>query len=253
MALIQIKFMSETLGRQTEILVAIPQKSTQGQIGVKNNAEAEKYKTLLLLHGLSDDNSIWERRTSIERYATERGIAVVMPSGERGFYTDCKYGDKYFTFISKEVLQVAREYLPLSCKREDTFVAGNSMGGYGALKIALKSPESYSAAIGLSSVADIEKFMNEYTPDLKKLIFGEGRVPADEDLFALAKSCESNPLRPRIYLYEGRQDFMCEENCRLKGLLEDLDYDFTYAEDDGAHNWESWDKNIQTALAWLLN
>ena len=88
MALINIKFLSETLGRQAQFSVIIPQKSTGGEIGIGNNAKDVKYKTLVLLHGLSDDDSIWLRRTSIDRYATERGIAVIMPDGERGFYTD---------------------------------------------------------------------------------------------------------------------------------------------------------------------
>ena len=252
MALIQIHFYSQVLGRQTNIQVIIPQRNTYGEIGVENNANENKYKTLLLLHGLSDDNTIWARRTSIERYATERGIAVVMPDGERGFYTDNKHGYAYYKFISEDVLRIAREFLPLSAKREDTFVAGNSMGGYGALKIALKNPETYSAAIGLSSVADVEKFMNERTPDLKEIIFGGERVPADEDLFELAKACEKNSIKPRLYMCEGKDDFMYEENVRLKTLFERLDYDFTYVEDEGAHEWGFWDKHIKKGLAWLL-
>ena len=253
MALIQIQFYSQVLARQTNILVVVPQRNTYGEIGIENNTGENKYKTLLLLHGLSDDNTIWGRRTAIERYATERGIAVIMPDGERGFYTDNKYGAKYYTFISEEVLRIAREFLPLSAKREDTFVAGNSMGGYGALKIALKNPETYAAAIGLSSVADVEKFMNERTPDLKEIIFGGERVPADEDLFELAKACEKNAIKPRLYMCEGKDDFMYEENVRLKTLFESLDYDFTYVEAEGAHDWEFWDKQIQNALAWLLD
>ena len=88
MAFMNLKFFSESLGMQTEVYVVIPQKSTQGEIGVTTNAEAKKYKCLYLLHGLSDDHSIWLRRTSIERYATEYGICVVMPAAAKSFYTD---------------------------------------------------------------------------------------------------------------------------------------------------------------------
>ncbi|MBQ3490701.1 MAG: esterase family protein, partial [Clostridia bacterium] len=155
MALINLKFASEVLGMQTEINVVVPQRSTKGQIGMSGEAKGEKYKTLLLLHGLSDDASTWLRRSSIERYATENGIAVIMPGAERSFYTDMKYGAKYFTYITEELPGIVREFLNVSDKREDTYIAGLSMGGYGALKSALKKPEVFCACAGLSSVADI--------------------------------------------------------------------------------------------------
>jgi len=253
MALINIKFASEVLGRNTDINVIIPQRSTAGQIGIENKANDEKYKCLLLLHGLSDDNTIWLRRTSIERYATEKGIAVVLPSGDRGFYTNMKYGDRYFDYVSDEVLRIAREFLPISDKREDNFVAGLSMGGYGALKIGLKKPDKFAACAGLSSVADIEEFMTVHRPQLRECIFGlEGRVPEDEDLFCLASKVNSSLVKPRIYMGEGTEDFMYEENIRLKEHFETLDYDFTYRESAGAHNWAFWDEYIQYVLNWMF-
>lgn len=252
MALINIKFMSETLGRNMEFLAVVPQKSTNGEIGIGSASQQEKYKTVVVLHGLSDDFSIWERRTSIERYAAERGVAVIMPDGERGFYTDMKYGDKYFTFISKELLRVAREFLPLSVKREDTFILGNSMGGYGALKIALKNADTFSAAAGLSSVADIRAFMKVYAPDLKTNIFGEGEISEEECLFAIAKKQDNSLQKPRIYMGVGKGDFMYEDNLRLRDCFQALSYDFTYEESEGDHNWQFWDTYVQRALDWML-
>ena len=254
MAFITIEFLSEILGRQTSIDVIIPQRNTNGEIGITNNAKGEKYKTLVLLHGLSDNSRIWMRRTCIDRYATEKGIAVVMPSGDRSFYTNMYNGDRFADFIGKEVLAIAREYLPLSDKREDTFIAGNSMGGYGAMKMALKFPETFSAAAGLSSVADVAKFMEERYPLLGTQIFGEGnKVPDCEDLFALTTACESNPLRPRLYMIEGLGDFMLEENRRLQAHIKTLDYDFTYEEYEGIHDWAFWDTYIQKVLAWMFD
>lgn len=100
------------------------------------------HPTLYLLHGLSDDDSIWLRRTSIERYVAQMGIAVVMPQVHRSFYTDMAAGGQYWTFISEELPALARSFFPLSAKREDNFVAGLSMGGYGALKLGLRKPET---------------------------------------------------------------------------------------------------------------
>ena len=254
MALITIQFLSESLGRQCTVQVVVPQRQTGGEIGIANNATAEKYKTLLLLHGLSDDYSIWARRSSIERYATERGIAVVMPSADRSFYTDTASGDAYYTYISQEVLKIAREFLPLSEKREDNFIAGNSMGGYGAMKIALKNPDKFSAAVGLSSVADVDKFMRVHTPNLKSGIFGNvEKIPDSEDLFALTTAGSKNPVKPRLYMIEGTGDFMLEENRRLQAHIKTLDYDFTYEEYEGVHDWNFWDTYISKALSWLLD
>ena len=152
MALIELKFFSQSLGMQTEAYVVIPQKSTKGEIGIKGKSKDKEYKCLYLLHGLSDDHSIWLRRTSIERYAADYGACIVMPCGARSFYTDMKYGMKYFSYITEELPSIVSEFLKVSNKREDTYIAGLSMGGYGALKAALKKPEVFCAAAGLSSV-----------------------------------------------------------------------------------------------------
>ena len=149
MAFMDFKFFSESLGMQTEVYVVMPQKSSAGEIGVETlvcagelvMAEAKKYKCLYLLHGLSDDHTIWLRRTSIERYATEYGICVVMPCGHRSFYTDMKYGGKYYTYIAKELPRVIREFFNVSDKREDNYIAGLSMGGYESTKASVRQQD----------------------------------------------------------------------------------------------------------------
>ena len=254
MALINIKFQSETLGRCTDINVIVPQRSTNGEIGIKNNAKDKEYKTLLLLHGLSDDNTAWLRRTSIERYAIERGIAVVLPSADRSFYTDMKYGDKFYTYISSEVPKIAREYLPLSKKREDNFVVGLSMGGYGAIKIALRNPDKFSACAGLSSVIDAKKLIEDYSSELLVSMFGtEGVVPDDDNLFRLVEKAEKEACKPRIYMGVGRQDYLYEQNVEFKKFLEKKNFKFTYRESEGIHDWAFWDEYIQYVLDWVLD
>ncbi len=248
MALINIKFASEVLGRCTDINVIIPQRRTGGEIGIKNNAKDKKYKTVLLLHGLSDDNTIWLRRTSVERYATELGVALVLPSADRSFYTDMKYGDNFFEFISEEVLNVAREYLPLSDAREDTFAAGLSMGGYGAIKCALRRPDKFAAAAGLSSVCDIAEFLTEHN-HLDRLIFGYERpIPEYDDLFKLADKCRDAAEKPRIFMGCGTSDRLYPSNLRLRDRLRELNYDLSYRESEGDHTWEFWDEYIQYAF-----
>ena len=250
MALIELKFYSQKLGMQTEVYVVIPQKSTAGQIGVESKADDNRYKCLYLLHGLSDDHTIWLRRTSIERYATAYGICVVMPCGGCSFYSDMKYGMKYYSYISEELPMVISEFLKVSHKREDTYIAGLSMGGYGALKIALKNPDKYSAVAGLSSVADIKCGLFD---EILVPVFGDDlNIPDDDDLFYLAEKTNSVSEKPRVYMGIGTEDFMYDANVRLKEKFDQLNYDFTYRESAGGHGWTFWDEYIQYVLKWMF-
>ncbi len=251
MALITLNVFSEALGMQTEIKVIVPQRSSNGEIGITNDVEQTAYKCLYLLHGLSDDQTIWLRRTSIERYAAEYGICVVMPCADKSFYCDMKYGMAFYTFIAKELPRLIREFFHVSDKREDTFVAGLSMGGYGALKLALRDPDTFCAAAGLSPVADIK---NVGFSDVLRAVFGDDfAVPQEDDLLWLADTCKDHPHRPRLYIGIGTEDFLYENNRKLKRKLEDNGYDFTYRESAGSHSWEFWDEYIQYVLKWLFN
>src|SRR5687767_5064296 len=145
MAFFDCHFFSDTLAMTVSTHVLIPQQS-KGQIGIESGPARETYPTLFLLHGLSDDHTIWTRRTSIERYATAKNIAVVMPAVGRSFYQDMASGPRYWNFVSEELPGIMRQFFPLSSKREDTFAAGLSMGGYGALRLGLARPEKFAAA-----------------------------------------------------------------------------------------------------------
>ncbi|MDF2721332.1 MAG: esterase, partial [Paenibacillus sp.] len=139
MAFIQCNFASSSLGVGATMNVLLPDPKP-GQPADR------KYPTLFLLHGLSDDHTSWMRWTSIERYVRDKGLAVVMPAVNRSFYSNMVNGYAYWTFISEELPNAARSLFPLSHEREDTFVAGLSMGGYGAFKLALRCPEKFAAA-----------------------------------------------------------------------------------------------------------
>ncbi len=123
MALLHVDFFSDVLGMGMNMDVILPQKTSK-QIGMEGMAKDGSYKTVYLLHGMSDDHTVWQRRTSIERYMSRLGIAVVMPSTHLGFYTDTTYGMRYWTFVSEELPRICREFFPrMSDKREDTLEA----------------------------------------------------------------------------------------------------------------------------------
>jgi len=257
MALIRCNYFSEALGLSSSMHVILPQQSNR-QMGMDGSAEAlEKYPCLLLLHGLSDDDSIWQRRTSIERYVADLNLAVVMPNVHRSFYCNMKYGGQYWEFISREILQIARGFFPLSERREDNYVAGLSMGGYGAFKLGLRKPEMFSAAASLSGALDVATLSNSNDPErisTLKPIFGEEIKIAgtDSDLMVCAeKLVDSGVDCPALYQCCGTEDFLYEDNIAFRDHATKLGLNLTYKESPGMHEWGFWDKQIQNVLEWL--
>ncbi|CAK4845605.1 unnamed protein product [Aphanomyces euteiches] len=232
--------------------VILPQQ-TSSQIGMAGNVIAAKHPTLYLLHGLSDDHSIWMRRTSIERYAAELGIAVVMPSVHRSFYADMANGMKFWTFISEELPAIARSFFPLSEKREDNFVAGLSMGGFGAFKLALNHPEQYAAAASLSGALIAENIYNLSSADAELIYKDRASIKgSSSDLLAVAERlAKSNQPKPLLYQICGTEDFLYEDNKQFREHVETLDLSLKYIEGPGDHSWAFWDEHIQQVLKWL--
>src|ERR671933_2788384 len=192
-------FSSEALSLTTSMTVLLPQQTTT-QIGMAGRQHAGLPPVLYLLHGLSDDDTIWLRRTSIERYVAPLGLAVVMPQVHRSFYTDEAYGGKYWTFVSEELPELVARFFRVSQAREDTFVAGLSMGGYGALKLALRQPSRFAAAASMSGALDVAGLVREAPtrsedPAMFERIFGPGRtVGPDDDLLALVAEADAAAL-----------------------------------------------------------
>ena len=144
MALIRIGFFSTVLGMCTSCDVILPQQTDA-------DAPAREFPVMYLLHNLTKSHSTWQRMTCIERYALNHGVAVVMPDAQLSSYADMVHGGKFFTYIADELPGLMRSFFPLSGRREDTFICGASMGGYGALKIGLTRPEQYGVIGSLSS------------------------------------------------------------------------------------------------------
>jgi len=258
MAFFEMHYHSDALGMGVTVNVILPEKA-KTLIGMAANSEGE-YKTLYLFHGLSDDHSIWMRRTSIERYAAEYGIAVVMPSVGRSWYTDTAYGGAYYTFVTKELPAVCRSYFRfMSQKREDTLVAGLSMGGYGALKAALSRPDLFGGCASLSGALDICSFQRPKDDREWHGIFGDKYTCAEDlagtehDVFALAqKLAQADKPFPKTYLWCGDSDFLLEHSKRFTAHLSSLGIPHLYEQSEGDHSWRWWDLHIQDALNYLL-
>jgi putative tributyrin esterase len=253
MSVFDVQFLSEALGIQTSMTVTIPQE--------EHPVPGRLWPTLYLLHGLSDNHSAWHRWTSVERYAEARGLAVVMATTARGFYVDAQNGYRYGEFFSRELPGFCRAHLPLSPRREENFVAGLSMGGYGAFSLGLSHPDQYAAAGSFSGALHIaaEGKRPDFDPSSSfarelSLIFGDlEKAPGGpHDLLAqLSRAAASGARIPRLYQCCGTEDFLYEANVRFRDHARSLKVDLTYEEGPGVHEWGYWDAAIQRFLAWL--
>ena len=133
MAIFRCSFRSKVQSSTVCFNVVIPEGLTQD------------IPVVLLLHGLSGNQDSWLEGTPLEKIAAEKGFAMVLPDGRKSWYCDMKYGDQFFTYMVDELMDYVRAIFPVSKRREKTFVAGLSMGGYGALKMALARSEQFAA------------------------------------------------------------------------------------------------------------
>jgi putative tributyrin esterase len=193
------------------------------------------------------------------------GIAVVMPAVNLSFYTNMATGQRYFDYIADELPEIMREFFHFSGKREDNFVAGLSMGGYGAIKLALSRPGQYAAAASLSGALDIvslierRKHMPAPAADPSRAkffdyIFGDldSLKNSKHDLFYLLKTGKRKKGGlPKLYVTCGTEDFLYADNVRFRDYANQLSIELSYYEEPGEHEWGFWDRNIQKVIDWL--
>lgn len=260
MALIQVNFISKCLERTVPIQVILP----VDKLGPGKARSAPKtYKTLYLLHGYLGNYTDWVSGTRLQRWAEEKDLAVVMPSGDNAFYVD-RPGNLYGEFIGKELVEITRRMFPLSHKREDTFLGGLSMGGFGALRNGLKYHKTFSRIISFSGALAIFDGVEQRVAageDLswEESIFGPALQAKASDRnpdvlmrrLAEEKKKKPNLQLPQIYIACGTQDRLLPANRICRQRLEDCGFSVTYEEAPGDHNWDFWDTYIHKALQWL--
>lgn len=251
MALLHVNFFSKALGVASSVEVILPE--TDQGIGVTAAGEAALPGVLYLLHGYSDDHTIWQRRTSVERYAARHNLAIIMPAVNHSFYCNEEHGERYWDYVSDELPRIMHRFFRLSDKPEDTFVAGLSMGGYGAMKLALTYPERFGAAASFSGAADIVAMSKRRSDDWSR-IFGRKAVRGtDCDLFHLMKANADAPHKPRLYVSCGMADFLYDQHQRFVPALRKSGWDVTsYEEPDAVHEWGFWDREIAKFIALIM-
>ncbi len=245
MAFLHCELYSHKLRMPASVAVILPQDVTLRQAPAR---------VLYLLHGRSHNYSVWYRYTSLERYCQDYHAAIIMPEANRSFYTDMEQGVAYFSYITEELPALCQSMFHLSPRREDRFISGMSMGGYGCLKAALVKPEFYAACAAISPVTDIRKHVDE-TPenDPKKKefrgIFGHSlSISPKDDLYALAIKKRHSPRRPDFYFYCGTDDHLLNESRHFQQHLQQQGYTVAGEEWPGIHDWRFWDTAIEKVL-----
>lgn len=247
MALIEVRFDSETLDLSVAANVLLP-----------DSAEAwrEPPAVLYLLHGLSDDHTIWCRRTAIERHLAGYPLAVVMPDVQKSFCCDMAHGADYFSFLADELPALVGRWFNVSPKPEKTFVAGLSMGGYGAMKLALERSDRYAAAASLSGALDLAAHVNDDFSESRRrafeAVFGEvATVPGSVfDLPAALERMATPPPLP-LYLCVGTEDYLREDSRTFHAAAKAAGANVVLEEGPGEHSWSFWDRWLPRVLEWL--
>lgn len=239
MALLQLSFHAATLGQHTGVNVVLPDSVRAG----------ERVPVLYLLHGLSDDHTMWSRRTSVERYAAPYKLAIVMPDGHRSFYTDMATGERFFSYLTEELPARMESFFPVSQTREGRFVAGLSMGGYGAFKAALNRPSLYAAAGSFSGALDASIFSSHFGEAMGRAIFGDADpTAAPHNLLRIA----ADPATcPALFQACGTEDFTFGANVAFRDHARSLALPLHWVEGPGTHEWGYWDARVRDFLAWL--
>ena len=255
MAVLEGTIFSYALGKETHLTVILPQdtRSHTGFSGVLANGMKPHTHphTMILMHGYTDCDTSWVRKSSLERYAEAYDMAIVMPDGETSFYNNMTYGPRFFDYITEELPQLASNLFQLSVDPENLYIGGLSMGGYGALLCALTYPERYAACAAFSSAADLRGIADSITDasmsrDMEaaiKGIFGDPPVlPDSSDLFQLAQKVQT-PIR--IFMTCGRQDFTYPANIKFRdAVATNPNILLQFEEWDGTHEWGFWDTSI---------
>ena len=245
MASITLSFHSEALERTVPLRALVP----------LEDAPRVPMPAMYLLHGLYGSEQDWFQYTRVMLWARAKGLAVFCPAGENGFYVNqADTGEAYMRYVGEELPAFTRRLFPLSSRREDTFIAGLSMGGYGALNAGLTYPEIFGKVAALSAALRPWKRMDKpqggcvQRPAYARALFGQDTEPWDT--LTLARQCGARA--PELWLSCGAQDDLLEENIALVDGLRQAGIPAYFDQPPGAHNWDFWDREIQRVIDWLM-
>lgn len=257
MAFLTVTYKSRALKRKVTFRALIPSNMERDDAEKEGNL----LRTLYLLHGYYGDFTSWVNYSRVDELSEKYGMAVIMPSGENSFYLDDTDKREYWEdFIGRELVEFTREIFPLSDKREDTYIAGFSMGGYGALRNGLKYSDVFSKIACFSGallVLDINLLNSDeslLTKGFVKRVLGDPETIrySDRDPRYLLECLQKEGKKiPELLLTCGEQDFLIDVNRKFCSFLDENKIPYRFIGGEGGHDWDYWNKSIVTTFEWL--
>lgn len=251
MALITMNYNSPTIGMHQNLTIILPEDVTF----FDSSRTAKQLKSMLLLHGLSSDETTYIRYTSIERYANEHQLAIIMPNVDHSGYANMVYGHSYYDYIL-EIYEYVHQILPLSRKREDNFIAGHSMGGYGTIKFALTQSDKFAKAAPLSAVFEAQRLIDldwiDFSP---QAITGRDTQIKGTELdtyYLLDQAIDANVDIPELFIMCSKEDFLYHDNLQFIETLNEKGVSYKFEDGPGDHDYAYWDRAIKRAIEWFV-
>ncbi|MDF2611194.1 MAG: xynZ 1 [Lachnospiraceae bacterium] len=264
MAHIKCGFYSSSLQKNANVIVFLPTMSADDyltQKHIKYYRKNARYQTLILLHGSYGGCMDWSTLANVERYAQEHALAVVMPSAENSNYLNMVMGEDYLDYVGKELPEFLSKIFPIATDRENLFIAGLSMGGYGAMRVGLECSDTFGCIASLSGALDLQSLYKSteahvklMSANYKKAVFEDMdhiNVTRNDLKVLVDAKLEEGVTLPRIYLTCGTADFIFPTNETFYDYIKDKDVDATYVKAKGIHDWNFWDGHIQDVMEWL--
>ncbi len=261
MAYIKMEHFSDCLRRTVSFRLLLP-----NDVDGKDNPHYDRpMKTLYLLHGYCGRSTDWIWNSAVSNIANRYNICIVLPDGENSFYLDgAATGRKYATFIGEELPAYISRTFHLSSKKEDVFVGGFSMGGFGAIHTALRYEETFGKLFAFSSALinyEIEKMQPGYDNGVANyeyysLMFGEPeklRTSENNPEELIKRLLSDKKSIPGIYMACGTEDFLLQRNREFHTFLQEQKVEHTYVESTGCHDFEFWNRYLEPAVKWLLS
>lgn len=254
MPLFKTSFVSYTLKRNVDINIMYPG-LTPDEInsGIKTHKRKGKYPVLYLLHGYWGSNNSWHSYSSAERYAEEYNIVIITFSAENNSYVDMNdfvqktsdnlFPPDYYTFLEKELPDFVQSYFFVSRRKEDTYIAGLSMGGYGAMIHGFANAKKYNAVGAFSPVTTLQ---NNRFGDWNKL---PKRIREKYEPIEIIKKADK---LPHFYYSYGTLDYLLQCQDWFEEELNKLNIDHVCHKREGyKHEWRLWDEELDKFLQWL--
>lgn len=263
-AVFDIEYFSNCIRRPVSLKVIIPIDRRYDSPVPENELKYHnrEMKTLFLLHGYTGKGDCWVPDELIQKYH----FAVVCPNGENSFWLNGKStGHAFQSMVGEEIVEFVRQTFGLAQKREDTYICGFSMGGFGAFHTALAYPEVFSKTIALSS-AFIQKEVSEMKPDSGNDVanydyyqecFGDPEMLRESDnmpetLVKKILSKDNGALMPEIYMACGCDDFLIENNRDMHAFLKENNVEHTYLEWPGIHDMKFWTEAVEKFIPIIM-